>query len=308
MCIFSGQILYKRDNTLHTFRMNEFAEALYKLTQLAQQNYFEDCDQLCHKYHLPCVIFAYGAKTQIVLKQQIEIDETLDTTIQLILSRLLIGEPASSMLVAGDKPDYDEWAWKFPFFSLVTSNINDVLTTSVDIFKEAFADVVACEILEADFTDYVLMHVFEDWDLDSALDKDMANTYRIPAVLRLCYSQYLTSDGQLTAEANKCIENAILRLESHGMPNRLDSTGLCDRLNELLCGFNENIEISEPLCEYLRQCKSDYEKDTVKTALKPFTDSYQAIRLLAINPKEQDYRENLLTMYDALTCRGGRLP
>ena len=305
---FSGQTLRTHVGSPYKFHMNEFAEALYKLTQAAQRGYFEDCDQLCREYRLSCAVFSYGAKMQTVFEEQSKIDETLDTTIQIVLSRLLIGEPASSMLNEKGEPDYDKWAFAFPFFQLITSNIKDVLTASVDIFKEAFADVSACEILGADFTDYVLMHVFEDWDLDSALEKDMANTYRIPSILHLCYGYCLDGSGQLTSEARGYIESAILRLEKHGMPeHRLDSTNLCNRLDSLLRKFNENKDVSEPLLTYLYRCKSDYAQNTVKAALKPFADSFQAIRLLAIDPEGPDCHEKLLAMYDALIDREGRL-
>lgn len=308
MLAFSGQTLRESGNGPYRFHMSRLAEDLYKLTQDSQQRYFEDCNQLCCVHGLSCAVFSYGAKTQMVLDQQNKIDETLDTAIQLILSRLLIGESANSMPTTKDEPDYDAWELNFPYFPLIINNIKNTLDTSVDIFKESFADVIACEILDADFTDYVLMHVFEDWDLDSALDTDMANTYRIPVVLRLCYGHYLGGNGQLTVEARDHIEKAILRLELHGMPHRLDSTKLCNRLDSLLCEFNENEEIGAPLVEYLKQCKIDYDQDTVKTALKPFTDSYQAIRLLSIDPKDPDCNEKLLAMYDALTDRGRRLP
>lgn len=308
MKVFSGQMLRANVATPYKFHMNEFAEALYKLTQAAQRDYYEECDRLCRKYSLPCVVFSYGARTQTVFEQQKKIDGTLDTTIQLILSRLLIEEPASSMANEKGEPNYDAWALDFPFFSLIASNIEDILTTSVDIFKEAFADVTACEILEAHFTDYVLMHVFEDWDLDSALEVDMANPYRISAVLHLCYRHCLNGEGKLTDEARGSIDSAIMRLEGHGMPaHRLDSTELCNRLDSLLHKFNENKEVSEPLLTYLRQCKSDYEQDTVKAALRPFTDSYQAIRLLTINPEGPDCHEELLAMYNALIDKGRRL-
>lgn len=308
MRAFSGQTLCVNVDTPYKFHMNGFAEALYKLTQAAQRDYFEDCDRLCREYRLSCTVFSYGAKKQIVLDQEVKIDETLDTAIQLILSRLLIGESASSMPAEKSEPDYDTWELNFPYFPLITNNIKDVLTTSVDVFKEAFADVAACEILDADFTDYVLMHVFEDWDLDSALEKDMANTYRISAVLHLCYGYCLDGGGQLTNEARGCIERAILCLKGHGMPkHRLDSTKLCNRLNSLLRRFNKNKKVSEPLLTYLCRCKSDYAQEAVKTALKPFADSYQAIRLLAIDPEGPDRHEKLLAMYDALVDRGRSL-
>lgn len=308
MYVFSGQIIREHTNRPYGFHMNGFAEALYKLTQTTQRGYFEDCDRLCREHHLPSAIFSYGARTQEVSNQQYQVEDALDTAIQLILSRLLIGEPASSMLVTEDDPDYDKWELDFPFFMLITSNINDMITASVDVFKEAFADVVACEILGADFADYVLMHIFEDWDLNSSLAEDMSNTYRIPAVLWLCYEDYLDESGQLTSAAYKCIEEALQRLELHGMPHRLDADDLCGRLDSLLKTFSENEEISAPLLEYLHLCKSDYEKDTVKAALQPFADSYQVIRLLAIDPRDSDVHNKLLVMYDALIDRGGRLP
>ena len=305
MLAFSGQDLRGNGNTPYQFHMNGFAESLYKLTQIAQRDYFEDCDQLCRAYNLPCVVFSHGAKTQMVFDQQIKIDETLDTAIQLILSRLLIGEPASSMLVTEDEPSYAVWELKFPYFSLITSNIYNVLASSVEIFKEAFADVTACEILGADFADYVLMHVFEDWDLKSALSEDMANTYRISAVLRLCSGNCLNSSGQLTTEARGRIADALDRLKLHGMPPRLDANELCNKIDSLLYVFNENEDIGAPLLEYLQMCKSDYEEATVKAALKPFADSYQAIRLLAIDPMDPDCPEKLLAMYNALINKGG---
>jgi len=305
--VFSGQSIREGAKGTYKFHMNGFAEALYKLTQTAQKGYFEDCDRLCREHGLSSTIFSYGARMQEVPNQQFQVDDTLDTAIQLVLSRLLIGKPASSMLIAADELDYDKWELDFPYFTLITNNISDVLTASVDIFKEAFADVVACEILGADFADYALMHVFEDWDLDSALAEDMTNTYRIPAVLRQCYQDCLDENGQLTTAARACIEEAIQRLELHGMPRRLTAADLCDRIDSLLKQFNENEEIGAPLLEYLRLCKSDYEKDAVKAALQPFTNSYQAIRLLAIDPREPDVHQKLLAMYDALIDRGGRL-
>lgn len=308
MYIFSGQTIREHANRPYKFHMNDFAEALYKLTQTAQRGYFEDCDRLCREHQLSSAIFSYGARIQEVSNQQFQIEAALDTAIQLILSRLLIRDPASSMLVTEDEPEYDKWELDFPYFTLITSNIRDVLTSSVDIFKEAFADVVACEILGADFADYILMHVFEDWDLNSALAEDMTNTYRIPAVLRQCYADYLDANGQLTAAAHKRIDGALQRLELHGMPHRLDAGDLCGRLNRLLEEFSENEEVSVPLLEYLRLCKSDYEKDAVKATLRPFADSYQAIRLLAIDPRGSDVHNKLLAMYDALIDRGGRLP
>lgn len=308
MYIFSGQAIREDANRPYKFHMNGFAEALYKLTQTAQRGYFEDCDRLCRKHNLSSAIFSYGAKKQQVSNQQFQVEEALDTAIQLILSRLLIRDPASSMLVTKDEPDYDKWELNFPYFTLINSNINDVLMASVDIFKEAFADVMACEILGADFTDYVLMHVFEDWDLDSALAEGMTNTYRIPAVLYQCYKDYLDENGQLTVTAHKSIEEALQRLELHGMPHRLSADSLCGRINSLLEKFGENDEISAPLMEYLWLCKSDYEKDTVKAALAPFAESYREIRLLAVDPREPDVHDKLLGMYDALIDKGGRLP
>lgn len=308
MYIFSGQAIREHTNRPYRFHMNGFAEALYKLTQTAQKGYFEDCDRLCREHDLPSAIFSYGVRKQEVSNQQSQIEDALDTAIQLILSRLLIGEPASSMLITEDEPGYDNWELDFPYFTLITSNISDVLTASVDIFKEAFADVMACEILGADFADYILMHVFEDWDLNSALAEDMTNTYRIPAVLWLCYEDYLDENGQLTATARGYIEETLQRLELHGMPHRLAADNLCDRIDSLLKKFSENKEISAPLLEYLQLCKFNYEKDTVRTALRPFAESYQVIRLLAIDPRNSDVHNKLLVMYDALIDRGGRLP
>ncbi len=307
MCVFSGQFIRECANGPYQFHMNGFAEVLYKLTQRAQAGYFKDCDSLCRKFNLSSAVFSYGVRKQEAFSQQPQVDEALDTAIQLILSRLLIGAPARSMLIAPGEPGYDKMELNFPYFTLIASNINDVLTSSVDIFKEAFADVVACEILGATFADYVLMHVFEDWDLDSALAVDMANTYRISAVLHLCYRDCLDRDGQLTGEAYRRVEEAIGRLEGHGMPPRLIATELCERINTLLREFNKSKEISEPLLAYLRLCKSDYKKGKVKAALKPFAESYQKIRLLAIDPQESDVHEKLLAMYDALIDRGGRL-
>ena len=152
------------------------------------------------------------------------------------------------------------------------------------------------------------MHVYEDWNIDSALKTDMTTYYRIATVLRLCFPSDLCDNGRrLTDQARNRMDAAIRRLVGHGMPKeRLQVKALCDRIDILLMKFAEVQDIGAPLLKYLEKCKDAYAQDAVKEKLKPFKDSFHAIRLISIDPQEQSVHRKLLAMYDALIDRGGK--
>lgn len=304
---------------------NKLAQQLYKLTQQEQRRFFEECSYQCRLYGISTVLFSFNAKRQEVIadedrRTKYETDMVLSRQVQMILSRLLITTYPEKMPVPESTPltqsidtiteVYNRTVWErsFPCFSLSYSNLYYILRCTEDIFSESFADVAACESLGAVLEDYLLMHVYEDWNIDSALKEDMTTYYRISAVLRLCFPDDLCDNGtHLTDQARKRMDEAVRKLVGHGMPKkRLQAKELCDRIDTLLMRFANDQNIGEPLLNYLQECKDDYAQDMVKEKLRPFRDSFHAIRLLSIDPQEKNVHRNLLAMYDALIDRGGK--
>lgn len=326
MRAFSGYELLDGGDGNKFFTTNKFAQQLYKLTQQEQRRFFEECNLQCKKHGISTVLFAFGSKRQEVIVEEdqrikYETDVVLSRQVQIILSRLLITTrpekmPASvenvsfiqSIDATSEESNRTVWEKSFPYFSLTYSNLYHILRSTEDIFSESFADVVACECLGAVLEDYLLMHVYEDWNIDSALKTDMTTYYRIATVLRLCFPSDLCDNGRrLTDQARNRMDAAIRRLVGHGMPKeRLQVEALCDRIDILLMKFAEVQDIGAPLLKYLEKCKDAYAQDAVKEKLKPFKDSFHAIRLISIDPQEQSVHRKLLAMYDALIDRGGK--
>lgn len=326
MRAFSGYEVLDDGGGSTFFTASKLAQQLYKLTQQEQRRFFEECDQQCRAHGISTVLFSFGAKRQEVIADEDqrakgETDVVLSKQVQIILSRLLITTRPEKMPASLDNSNFIQsadatseesnrtvWEKSFPYFQLIYSNLYYILRCTEDIFSESFADIAACESLGAVLEDYLLMHVYEDWNIDSALKKDMTTYYRIPAVLRLCFPNDLCDNGtHLTGQARTRMDEAVRRLVGHGMPKeRLGTKELCDRIDTLLMLFAANQNIGEPLLKYLQECKDDYARDVVKEKLKPFRDSFHAIRLLSIDPQEKSVHRKLLAMYDALIDRGGK--
>ncbi len=318
MLAFSGYVLSAGGGKTPQLHQNRFAADIYESTLKAQKAFRRKCDELCRTHGISSVVFEFSAQRLDVLRESYygtfhRADAMLSCQIQMILARLLISQPPEGMLtqVQADEADtesYEKWNRKFPYIMLTQHNINNILQGTADIFSETFADVSACTILEASLEDYLLMHVYEDWDLDSALGlNEMSMTYRIPSVLRLCFSDSLEDGGgRLTREARQRVETAIARLVGHGMPaSRLDADKLCGRVDQLLEVFTEAETTGAPLLEYLLLCRQDYQTPEVKKKMRRFSEAFQKVRLFAVDPEEGELQKRLAEMYTTL-CSGWR--
>lgn len=290
-------------------RVNSFAAMLYKGSQHAMRAFFVKCDSIFVSYHVTTMTFAFETKKLEAYFSQQEDDRNCDRdpilyrTIQMVLSRLLITDPSS--FIPSDEDDHAnrEWDKKFPYFNLISSNIRAIMESTTDVFSESFADVVACEILNANFEDYLLMHVYEDWDLDDALDvSSFSNIYRIPAVIKVCFPNEIESDGLcLKSDARLKIRNALNRLDGHGMPaERLDSDTLCDRIDFLLNCWREHQSTGQFLIDYLIECRNVYQDNSVKEGLAAYPEAFRKIRLLSIEPGTDDSHKKILQMIHSL--------
>lgn len=308
---FSGHVLDLKGGRKPKLRQNRLAARMYDLTMETQKAYYQECAKLCRDAGISTVIFDYGAR-QLEELQNMDGDsyrranEMLSCQIQMILSRLLISEPPQEMPVGNDPKECQRWNQQFPYFMLVYQNVYTILQGATDIFSEAFADVAACTILDVSLEDYLLMHVYEEWDLDSALCREMSSIYRVSAVLRLCFLDCLENNVCLSHEARRRMEAAVTRLAGHGMPkNRLNAQALCNQVDLLLKDFAATEETGAPLLEYLSDCRRDYSHQRVKEEMDKFSKSFQKIRLLAVDPEGEDLHEKLVEMHSAL-CGGWR--
>lgn len=304
---FSGHEISSAEDGTPKLCKNGLAACMCEATIEARTAYFRDCNRLCREYEIPTVIFGFGAKRLDLLREKdsrnyYTKDIALEHHVQMVLSRLLLSETPSSMPTEEDGPIVDEWNRAFPYFRLAHINVYTVLQGATDVFSEAFADMTACVILEANLEDYLLMHVYEDWNVDSALAIEMNYIYRIPAVLRLCYSNCL-KDGQqeLTETAQNRVRTAVARLEAHGMPpSRVNAEALCSRINKLLGLFCENTRIGRPLLHYLEMCRDYYSRQEVRESLQKFPDSFKKLRLWDMDPKVKNVHGQLVEMYETL--------
>lgn len=301
------------DNNQLVMRYSPLSALMYNETQRCYAEFYSQSDILFKKYEIGTAIFSFEENKQILFSSvyndecKYDVDRFLSKQIQLILSRMLVSIPPYS-LPDSESEEYTFWKLKFPYITLTKRNVWSVLEIATDVFSETFADVMACSILKVSIEDYMMMHVYEDWNLDSALGIEAAKTYRVPAVLRLCFARDLeVGDVYLTQNARKRIAEAVLRYKEHGgMKNsNLDAEKVCCRIEDLLHAFKEDEPIGLCLIRYLEKCILDYKSKNVLGELDEFAQSFQQIRLLSITPNQDTTHDALIEMYYALVNRRG---
>ena len=289
--------------------LNALASWLYEETQKRYLKFYQESDALFGNHGLETALFSFEYNKQhSYFKNGIDgKDSTQDLflhrRIQLILSRLLINlSPYALDPKAPNDPEYKYWKQKVPYVTLIGMNIQWVLDVTKDVFAETFADVIACKILDVDLADYLLSHIYEDWDLDSSLPKETPKIFRIAAVLRLCFPGALSSNQIiLTCDARQSIADAANRLIAHGVSEkRLDANALCNRVDDLLNMFKEHASAGQYLLDYLGLCIDEYEKIDAFNKLKPFAEGFKRIRLHTIDPNAENTRDKIVEMYYAL--------
>ena len=263
--------------------LNSLAVLLYERTQEVYLAFYHNCDLLFKKNGINTAVFAFEFNKQEVYyengvdAEEYKQDQVLHKRIQMILSRLLINIPPNTLPLDKNDPHYKYWKQIFPYVTLTQRSVQNVLNVATDIFTETFADVMACKILRVSLEDYLLMHIYEDWNLDSSLPIDASIFYRISAVLQLCFRNDLCSNGEaLTKEACHNIEQAIERLVAHGMyAGRLDAQEVCIRINKLLYEFNSCKTTGCWLIDYLNLCIANYEENRVWDKLQKFAIDFE---------------------------------
>ena len=311
---FSGYMysLNPEDNQL-VMSTNPLATHLYIETQKGYAEFYAQSDVLFKKHKIATAVFSFEENKQKLYsdiyndERKYEVDRFLNKQIQLILSRMLVNIPPYS-LPDDENEEYVFWKLKVPYITLTKRNIGFVLDVATDVFSETFADVMACKILNVNIEDYAMMHVYEDRDLDSSLDIEAANSYRIPAVLRVCFAGDLEADStSLSQSAHQRIAQAVECYQKHGgMKNSmLKAEKLCQRIEELLREFKENEMIGNWLLDYLKMCLRKYEDLEVWDKLDAFSRSFKRIRILSISTDQDTTHTQLVEMYYALVNRRG---
>jgi len=281
--------------------LNPFAGFLCRETQVTIERYLDCCDQIMRNHNMTAMFFAFDRRKQQLLMRQRPgnadwADYTTSEWARIVLSQLLMSAEAAL-------PERDSLAKMLNV--LRKQNILSVLDDVFDVFSESFSDVIACTTLGANFSDYFLMHVFENWDLERALQGSRSNTYRILAVLQVCFPDYLEVSGNnfvLAAKAEKEFSNAIDWLEKHGMPGkRLDAGELCARINFLLGRYSQVAGYLSELTKYLIMCKERYESRG-QVNIKRYRKMFGEIRLLSIDPDcTEQLQGSILKMVRAFT-------
>lgn len=280
-------------------RFNKFALFLYRETQRTIAAYHRECDAVLQKHGLEVMFSAFAERKQTLLMKgdANKDDRSIADSVQQVLSQLLTSEAIEPSI--GGNPD------RQPFSDLRIRNIISVLNSVIDIFSESFSDTAACTMLGAGFEDYILMHVFEDWDLEKSLQASFSNVYRIPTILHACFPHQLETlpDGRkvLSSRSRNSLAVAITRLEGHGMmKGRLEASKICDKIDSLIGEWQETPGW-EFLAGYLEQCKATYEKAGEDQKLQSYRTAFQKLRLVKIDPEGGHLQSEILQMVDSLT-------
>ena len=313
--------VYKSEYTAdghESLHFSELAKILYDNIQQANKEYLELCDNICLEFNIPTKVFSFDLERYSIIAptdvdkfdSERTNDRTVNRLVQVVLSHLTMsGDIFGHVAFLFDsKPEGQ--IQRFPYATLAEQNIWDVLQVCVDVFSETFADMVACMTLGAEFEDYILMHIFEDWDLAESLDTcSFANQMRIPAVLELCFSNSLTDESGhkvVTQEAKTRVKKAVDCLIAHGMPSdRLVLTDMWKRINQLLTEWENNKEIGECLLIYLRACHDIYAEPDIMRQFVAIRSTYNKIKLRKIDADSDEYRGKINQMVNLFTEWGG---
>ncbi len=304
---FSGYTLERKQGEAAVLAPCYFAAQLHNAVRKAFIDFRNSCDTLFITEGIDTSVFAFESNKYKMYDQRGIDDPVISRAVQLVLSRILITTPPASLPKEDSGEDYRMWEGSVPYIALSRGNLAYKLQIAADIFSETFADIMACRILKAGIEDYLLMHVYEDWDPDFSLELEMANEYRIPAVLRLCFRNSLdTKQCSLTEACKKSVADAIECLEAHGIPKeRLNAREICTRVDELLQKYKQNEAVAQPLMDYLQACLNEYTELGVWNKLQKYANSFKKIRLLSIKPNSEDVNKRLVNMYYALIHRRG---
>lgn len=301
--IFSGYELSAGPNP--KFQFNQFADFLYKETQRTIADYFGQCDEILRDCGIDAMFCAFDQRKQSLFMQAKDRrkDRATAELIQQVLSQLLMSEETVPL----NNDGMDKVSPRQPFADFRKRNIITILDNVFDIFSESFSDVAACAVLNVSFEDYILMHTFENWDLEEAFQEILSNVYRIPAILTVCFPDQLelSPEGyacKLNDKAKRGLAAAVARLEAHGMPkDQLNADQLCEKTDNLLTKWLESAG-KESLIAYLVQCYDKYKKIGSDPKLKPYRSAFQDSRLLQIDPagsKTGSLQNDILGMLDS---------
>lgn len=280
--LFSSYTFTKGEESLRVgsvtqWHFNQLATTMYYSQLETTILFYDDCDKTIQKYDKMYKFFALERRRLTSLKRKANSnqketvlnDKVLEQWIPLVLSQLLMDEAYN----AGDN---------YQVVKMRRSSLGEFLEDVVfDCFSESFADIEACMRLDASISDYLLGFVFENWDLNTALAKIPPFIYRIPAVLRTCFSGMLNDDKlSLNKEARNQLNTSIEHLRSHGLPQyRINGADLADRVDVLLKEYSKYEWEATSLEDYLKLCKENY-RENEQEKMRAYKEAFHQIRLL----------------------------
>lgn len=247
-------LLYPYDSEGETCYYNRFVELLCRTQRIVVRKFYDDCDIAIRKK------WPYATYLALDRRQVEEYLQKADSYIKGDILKYIVVSNLSQMFMdpiyRDVKPDLQE--------GFQGQGLIDILQKVVfDCFSECFADLEACRRLNANLSDYLLAFIFENWDVQDAIPLEAPHSFRIPAILRVCFADDLNSEGtSLKKRAADSLKNALECLVNNGMPrSRNKATELIDHVNSILKQYKLCEWIAEPLENYLRKCDQLYLND-----------------------------------------------
>ena len=285
--------------------LNDLALFLYRTQLNTAKRFYLSCDAIICQYRKELNFCALEGRR---IKQYIDgscradqrwvvVDYALMQRIFQVLNQLLV----NGQYVLSDSILQNLVGCNLTDALLVDLSLADILEGVVwECFSEAFADLEACMRLKATLSDYLLGFVFENWDIHDALEVSPRFIFRIPMVLRVCFSHQLSPDGsRLTQQARQQLKEDMQHMSAHGMPKeRINCDTLVDQVDVLLQLYRRYRWESFGLNQYLHLCKRNYERQD-RPNMNRYQEAFKQIRLLGTNSDGEEVARiftNLVTI------------
>lgn len=268
-----------------------FPQKLYWLRAEVEEKFFKESNQFCRNHKIATIFFSIREKELHAHSLPHENDWNF---IVQMLNRVFMQFTDTSK-TEQEGIDVLDWISK--------NNALNVLESVADCFSECFSDVIACEILDVRVDDYIMMHLYEDWDLSDALVESYANVIRFYSVLYCCFPESLIETGDKLSEGTRrIVSQCVQRLERNGLiTERFNSTEICDKLDKLLAkSLSENYVI-QPLINYLKLCMSEYKKVLNDELVCSYKDIFKILRVPDyLSSQEEEYKGKIDAMFYSL--------
>ena len=254
--------LYEQDDTFYDYTYNAVLEAMKEIYEYLLSD--KDICNIQNRIEISALkseILYYRSNEQTKFQSQ--------NVCKTILNRLFIAFRAPEYLktleavesldeskISGEADRNENMTHKissYGFFSY------DYMThILVDTMCECFADCMAIKMLGADISDFLLMFIYQDWNIEKAFPCNTATILRIGVDISLMFGGV----GKLSEDHENSIRQAFRNYDANSLVGyknedrneNITEDILISRINSILERFQNYGEIGDSITDYINTC------------------------------------------------------